>query len=105
MNDAFPLAFAWTFLVPNKSATAVVVRRHGAFPIALDHAVWEKYKIGEAFNFKITDPETKAPAIKNPFLRPKAGVLMVDDWAVDRSLREASSLAPAIWRCKFRVKC
>jgi hypothetical protein len=84
MNDGFPLAFAWSFLVPNKSATAVVVLRHGAFPIALDHAMWEKYKIGESF--KITDPETKAPAVKNPFLRPKAGVLMVDDWAVDRLL-------------------
>ena len=84
MNDGFPLAFAWSFLVPNKSATAVVVLRHGAFPIALDHAMWEKYKIGETF--KITDPETKAPAVKNPFLRPKAGVLMVDDWAVDRLL-------------------
>jgi len=84
MNDGFPLAFAWTFLVPNKSATGVVVLRHGAFPIALDHAIWEKYKIGESF--KITDPETKAPAVKNPFLHPKAGVLMVDDWAVDRLL-------------------
>ena len=67
MNDGFPLAFAWTFLVPNESATAVVVLRHGAFPIALDHAMWEKYKIGESF--KITDPETKAPAVKNPFRR------------------------------------
>ena len=44
MNDGFPLAFAWSFLVPNKSATAVVVLRHGAFPIALDHAMWERYK-------------------------------------------------------------
>ena len=84
MNDGFPLAFAWSFLVPNKSATAVAVLRHGAFPIALDHAMWERYKIGESL--KITDPETKAPAVKNPFLRPKAGVLMVDDWAVDRLL-------------------
>jgi hypothetical protein len=82
MNDGFPLAFAWTFLVPNKSATAVVVLRHGAFPIALDHAMWEKYKIGESF--KITDPETKAPAVKNPFLRPKPGVLLSDDFAIDR---------------------
>jgi hypothetical protein len=82
MNDGFPLAFAWTFLVPNKSATAVVVLRHGAFPIALDNAMWEKYKIGESF--KITDPETKAPAVKNPFLRPKPGVLLSDDFAIDR---------------------
>src|ERR1700730_3887511 len=83
-NSGFPLAFAYTFLAPNESATAVVVLRHGAFPIALDNAMWEKYKIGESF--KIIDPETKAPAKKNPFLRPKAGVLPVDDMALDRLL-------------------
>ena len=43
-----------------------------------------KYKIGEAL--KILDPETKAPAVKNPFLHPKPGVLLVDDMAVDRLL-------------------
>jgi hypothetical protein len=83
-NSGFPLAFAYTFLLPNESATAVVVLRHGAFPIALSHAMWEKYKIGESF--KIIDPETKAPAVKNPFLHPKAGVLPIDDIALDRLL-------------------
>jgi hypothetical protein len=83
-NAGFPLAFAYTFLLPNESATAVVVLRHGAFPIALGNAMWQKYKIGEAF--KIIDPETKAPATKNPFLRPKPGVLLVDDIALDRLL-------------------
>ena len=83
-NAGFPLAFAYTFLVTNESATAVVVLRHEAFPIALGSAMWEKYKIGESF--KIVDPETNAPATKNPFLRPKAGVLLVDDIAVDRLL-------------------
>jgi hypothetical protein len=84
VNAGNPLAFAYTFLIPNKSATAVVVLRHGAFPIALGHAMWEKYKIGESL--KIIDPETKAPATKNPFLRPKPGVLWVDDIALDRLL-------------------
>jgi hypothetical protein len=83
-NSGFPLAFAHTFLFPNESATAVVILRHGAFPIALNHAMWEKYKIGESF--KITDPETKVPATKNPWLNPKAGVLVVDDMALDRLL-------------------
>jgi hypothetical protein len=83
-NSGFPLAFAYTFLAPNESATAVVVLRHGAFPIALDHAMWAKYKIGETF--KIIDPETKAPATKNPYLNPKPGVLLVDDIALDRLL-------------------
>ena len=64
INSGFPLAFAYTFLLPNKSANAIVVLRHGAFPIALNHAMWQKYKIGESM--KIIDPETKAkvePAI------------------------------------------
>ncbi len=84
-NSGFPLAFAYSFLAPNAgAATAVVVLRHGAFPIALGSEMWQKYKIGEAF--KILDPETKAPAVKNPFLQPKPGVLLVDDMAVDRLL-------------------
>ena len=44
----------------------------------------KKYKIGESL--KIIDPETKSPAIKNPFLRPKPGVLLADDFAIDRLL-------------------
>lgn len=83
-NEGFPLAFAYTFLVPNQSATAVIVLRHGAFPIALGSAMWAKYKIGESL--KITDPETKAPAVKNPFFQPKPGALVVDDMALDRLL-------------------
>jgi len=85
-NGGFPLAFAYTFLVTNEpsDATAVIILRHGAFPIALGHEMWRKYKIGE--NFKIIDPETKAPAVKNPFLQPKPGVLLVDDIAIDKLL-------------------
>jgi hypothetical protein len=90
-NDGFPLAFAYSFVATNGPAsanivpaTAVVVLRHTAFPIALGHAMWQKYKIGESLN--IVDPETKAPAVKNPFLQPKPGVLLVDDMALDRLL-------------------
>jgi len=90
-NSGFPLAFAYTFVAPygppsasSVAATAVIVLRHGAFPIALGDEMWRKYRIGEAF--KILDPETKAPAVKNPFLQPKPGVLVVDDMALDRLL-------------------
>jgi len=85
-NAGFPLVFVHTFLLPNDPAdtTAVLVLRHGAFPFALDSAMWEKYKIGETT--KIIDPETKAPAVKNPFYKPKSGVLLVDDMAIDRLL-------------------
>jgi hypothetical protein len=91
VNKGAPLGFAYTFLAPNASpgaATAVVVLRHGAFPIALNDAMWARYKIGESL--KVTDPETNAPAVKNPFLHPKSGVLPVDDMALDRLLENGT---------------
>ena len=107
LNSGFPLAFAYTFLLPYKApgaATAVVVLRHAAFPIALNGAVWAKYKLGASM--KIDDPETKAPAVKNPFLNPKPGVLPLDGMAVDRLLASgtvfgACNLALMFWSKKF----
>jgi hypothetical protein len=91
INAGSPLEFTYTFLATNgafsagsAAATAVVVLRHAAFPIALGSDIWRKYKIGEAFN--ILDPDTKAPALRNPFLQPKPGTLPIDDMAVDRLL-------------------
>ena len=85
-NSGFPLAFVFTFLMPNDPAdtSALLVLRHGAFPIALNDAMWRKYKVGESL--KINDPETKAPAVKNPFYKPKSGALLIDDMAVDSLL-------------------
>ena len=62
----------------------MIVLRHGAAPLALGHEVWEKYKIGQAFN--VNDPATKAIAVRNPFVRPQPGVLLTDEMAVDRLL-------------------
>jgi hypothetical protein len=89
-NSGFPLAFVFTFLMPNDPAdtSALLVLRHGAFPIALNDAMWQKYKIGESL--KINDPETKAPAVKNPFYKPKSGVLPIDDMALDRLLAKGT---------------
>jgi hypothetical protein len=82
INEGFPLGFTNNFLTPNESATAVLIFRHKGLPYAVGSAMWEKYKIGESF--KITDPETKAPAVKNPYFHPKAGVLNNEDMALDR---------------------
>jgi hypothetical protein len=89
-NSGLPLAFVHTFLMPNdpSDTSAVLVLRHGAFPIALNDAMWQRYKIGESF--KIIDPETKAPAVKNPFYKPKSGVLPIDDMALDRLLAKGT---------------
>jgi hypothetical protein len=104
-NDGFPLAFAFTFVATNGPAsaglvpaTAVMVLRHTALPLALDHPMWQKYKIGQSLS--ILDPETKAPAVKNPFLQPKPGVLLVDDMAIDRMLANGA----VIGACNIALK-
>ena len=43
--------------------SAVVVLRHSAIPIAMQDAVWAKYKLGEVFSIK----EGEAPATRNIF--------------------------------------
>jgi hypothetical protein len=78
----------------------VIILRHGALPLALNHAMWEKYKIGETF--KVNDPETKAPAKKNPYFQPKPGILNNDDIASTGFSREASSSVPAPSPCGNR---
>jgi hypothetical protein len=84
VNDGAPFGFVHNFLTPNKSATGVVILRHNAFPLALNHAMWAKYKIGEAE--KISDPETKTAAVKNPYFEAKPGVLRNDNAAIDKLL-------------------
>jgi hypothetical protein len=88
INGGFPLGFTNNFLAPNESATAVMIFRHNGLPYALASAMWEKYKIGESF--KILDPETKAPAVKNPYFQPKPGVLNNDNMALDRLLAKGT---------------
>jgi hypothetical protein len=84
INEGSPLGFTNNFLTPNESATAVMIFRHKGLPYAVGSAMWEKYKIGESF--KILDPETKAPAVKNPYFQPKPGVLANNEAALDRLL-------------------
>ncbi len=69
-HDGFPIAWAWVFYktnnmtgTPDSELTAMVVLRHKAVGLALNDAMWEKYKFGEAF--KINDSMAKAPAIRN----------------------------------------
>jgi len=46
--------------------SAVIVLRHGAIPIAMQDAMWAKYKLGEVF--KLNDGT--APATRNTFAKP-----------------------------------
>lgn len=72
------LTFAWpkVFLMtnagsgtPENDCGVVVVLRHDTIPYALEDSLWAKYKFGDAF--KINDPQTKAPALRNPFWKCK----------------------------------
>jgi hypothetical protein len=65
-----------------------MIFRHKGLPYALCSAMSEKYKIGGSF--KILDPETRAPAVKNPYFQPKPGVLQNNDIALDRLLAEGT---------------
>jgi hypothetical protein len=51
-----------------RAAVPVVVIRHAATLLAIDDALWAKYKLGESR--KINDPVLKKPAERNPFARP-----------------------------------
>jgi intracellular sulfur oxidation DsrE/DsrF family protein len=77
-NGVFPFAWPRVFLLtnqktgsPEKDCNVVVILRHTAFAYALQSTVWEKYKLGETF--KIDDPKTKNPSIRNPFWQPAQG--------------------------------
>lgn len=60
---------------PEKNCSEVIVLRSKAIPYAMEDRLWEKYKFGEFF--KIEDPVTKAPSVRNMFWMPKPGDLAV----------------------------
>src|SRR5437879_11794171 len=45
--------------------SAVIVLRHSAIPIAMQDALWAKYKLGEVFGIR----EGDAPAVRNIFAK------------------------------------
>jgi intracellular sulfur oxidation DsrE/DsrF family protein len=81
-KEIFPFAWPKIFIMTNvasgasdKDCSAVVVLRHNAIAYAMQDSLWAKYKFGDMF--KVNDPETKAPAIRNPYWKPKP-----DDFSV-----------------------
>ena len=75
-NEVLPFAWPKVFLLtnaatgtPESDLGVVVIMRHDAIPYVMENRLWEKYKFGELF--KINDPATKAPSIRNMFWQPK----------------------------------
>lgn len=81
-NEMMPFAWPRVYLLtnaatgtPEKESNVVVVLRHEGIPYAFEDRIWEKYKFGEVF--KIMDPKTKAPSVRNPFWKPMAGDFVI----------------------------
>ncbi len=77
-HEIFPFAWPRVFMLtnamtgtPENNCNEVIILRHEAIPYAMEDRLWAKYKFGEVF--KINDPATKAPSVRNMFWKPKAG--------------------------------
>lgn len=90
VNEGFPFSFAMTFMntigetykVGDKDINAVVGLRHFAIPLAFNDDIWAKYKLGEMF--KVNDPVTKQPAVRNPYAYAKEGELLFPAMAFEK---------------------
>jgi intracellular sulfur oxidation DsrE/DsrF family protein len=79
----------------SEQTRVVVVLRHFAAAMAQSDAMWEKYGIGEERS--VTDPDTKAPAKRNPFLR--AGPNAKESW------EQNSKIEPLVARGVIFLAC
>ncbi len=104
VNQGMGLVWSWAFLttgapaygLPEKDLGVVIVLRHNAIALALNDSAWAKYKLGEVF--KIEDPDTRAPAARNPFYH------MPGAFAVpDASLQKLISRGVKVAVCKLAI--
>ena len=95
-NGGMAFAWAWVYLLTAQQAYGVtesdlgvaIVLRHNGIPLALEDSAWKKYKLGEFF--KIDDPETGAPAVRNPYYLKMSEPFLPDmalQKLLDRSVR------------------
>ena len=68
-NSGFPAIWPRVYLLttegsyPGEGASAMVILRHEALPLAFQDSLWSKYKLGEMFKINSGD----APATANPY--------------------------------------
>jgi len=80
-HEIYPFAWPRVFLLTNeatksdKDCSVVVVLRHSSIGYAMEDKVWAKYQLGKVF--EANDPETKQPATRNPFWKPKPGAYKI----------------------------
>jgi intracellular sulfur oxidation DsrE/DsrF family protein len=67
--------------VPESDVSVVLVLRHDAVAFAMNDAMWAKYKLGEMTN--VTDPKSKAPAVRNTFYKMAAEDQLLPGMSID----------------------
>lgn len=66
---------------PDEELNVVIILRSLAVGMSLNDKMWEKYKLGELY--KIDDPATKAPALRNLFTNVKKEELIEPAMSID----------------------
>src|SRR2546430_15063513 len=95
-NKGFAFAWARVFLNTTNEAygttdaenSVVVVLRHSGIPFAMKDSMWAKYPFGEVF--KITDPKTQAPAVRNPVANMQPGDFPIAGVGIDELLAKGA---------------
>jgi intracellular sulfur oxidation DsrE/DsrF family protein len=83
---------------PENTVTVVMILRHAGMAFALNDAMWAKYKLGEVF--KINDPATNAPSVRNFFYKQPAGTFPLPAMGIDE-LQASGALFGA---CNMAIK-
>jgi hypothetical protein len=91
-NNGFPqyYAFNWwqtmkdTYKLQNSDITAVIGLRHFGIGPAFKDNIWQKYKLGEFF--KVNDPKSKAPSVRNFMNSEAQGDIMFPGSSIDRQV-------------------
>jgi intracellular sulfur oxidation DsrE/DsrF family protein len=95
-NDVFPLyyAFNWaktmkdTYKASNADVCAIIGLRHMGIAPAFKDNIWQKYKLGVFF--KINDPKTKAPSVRNFMNSEAAGDLMFPGSSIGEQVKNGA---------------
>ncbi len=97
-GDTRPLRFVMNYLdtwrdvfgLEGPAVNTAVGASRSAFPINVSDAIWQKYKIGE--RWKIEDPATKQPAVRNIFLDGGPS-----------SIKALQARGTAFWQCNVAL--
>ncbi len=96
-HHGFAIIWSWVFMTTNNQTgskdddlTAMVVLRHNAIPFAMEDGLWKKYSFGEVF--KVDDPKTMKPSLRNPYWVPQEGDFPVKDIQGIKDLQARGSM-------------